>query len=275
MSRWMPVLALFLLVFGAAAARAQPRPGDWVVADTGQTSNAVLYFDPLEASPAPLTTLVPGHPPVYMNWLRMHPDNRSLLAAESFSGRLGVIQVPGGVFTSIVAVPDSPNGLALDQDGTLIVSTSGGDRLLRVDLAASTSTVIATLPSVLNHVAIDRDTGEILAAIFDMNSLAGGRVIRLSRAGQVLGTLASGFGMTTAVGWDPVTGDFFVTSYDAPEVQRVTRTGVATTVIRFGGANAVKVDEETGTLVVGGFDRTARMTAGGQILRGEDHKHPL
>jgi len=276
-----PALAFALVAAAGAlgdvgeAQTTPPQPGDWLVSDIGQTHNGVLYFDPYQASPAPLTTLALGGLVSYYNWVTMHPANQHLLCAVSFTAQFGMVRVPGGAFTTLVAMPDSPNGIALDQDGSALVSTSGGDELWRIDLTSLKTTILARLPSVLNNVTVDRDTGEIVVAIFDMNTPGLGRILRLSPGGQVLGTLASGLGQASSVDWDPVSGDFFVTSFDAPQVRRVDRKGVVTTVTAFRGANAVKVDEENGTLIVCGFNRTARIDAGGKVLWGQDHSHTL
>jgi hypothetical protein len=252
-----------------------PQPGDWLVGDLGQTHNGVLYFDPYQASPAPISTLAVGGLVSYYNWVTMHPANQHLLCAVSFTSQFGIVRVPSGAFTTLVTMPDSPNGIALDQRGDALVSTSGGDALWRIDLTSLSSAVVARLPSVLNNVTVDRDTGELVVAIFDMSTPANGRVMRLSPTGQVLGTLASGLGQTSSVDWDPISGDFFVTTFDAPEVRRIDRKGVVTTVTYFRGANAVKVDEENGTLIVCGFNRTARYDASGKVLWGQDHSHSL
>ncbi len=268
-------LFVFLVGFLVDTATAQqPGPGDWVVSDTGQTHNGALFFDPAMPAPAPLTTLTVGGAG-YINWISMHPNNADLLVNYSYFGLFGVLGVPGGAFTSIVSIPDSPNGQVMDQDGTILVSTSGGDKLWRVDLALKTATVVATLPSTLNNVTLDGDTGEILVAIFDNMKPSLGRVLRLSRSGVILGTLTAGLGQTSSVDFDPISGDFFVTSFDSPEVRRINPRGVATTVALYKGANAVKVDRETGTLLVCGFNRTTRMDVQGKILQGEDHSHKI
>ena len=266
-------LGLFAFLVGAGLAQ-QPDPGDWVVSDTGQTHNGALFFDPAMSSPAPLTTLAVGGAG-YVNWISMHPNNTDLLVNYSYFGLFGVLGVPGGAFTSIVSIPDSPNGQVMDQDGTILVTTSGGDKLWRVDLALKTATLVATMPSTLNNVTLDGDTGEILVAIFDMMKPSQGRVLRLSRSGVILGTLAAGLGQTSCVDFDPISGDYFVTSFDSPEVRRINPHGVATTVALFSGANAVKVDRENGTLLVCGFNRTTRMDVQGKILHGEDHRHKI
>ena len=267
------VLALCLVFPSIASSVAQqPMPGDWVVGDLGQTHNGALFFDPSASPPAPLTTLTIGGQG-YINWIRMHPNNTDLLVNYAGIGQFGSLTVPGGVFTSIMAIQDSPNGQALDQDGTILVSTSGGNQLWRIDPLLAVATLLASLPATVNNVCIDLDTGEIQVAIFDMGPVSNGKVLRLSRSGTVLGTRASGLGMTSSVDFDPVSGDFFVTTFTTPEVRKIHRTGTVTRVALFPGANAVKVDQETGNLMVCGMNRTARMNGLGQVLHGENHAH--
>ena len=213
-----------LAVGWAPEASAQLRPGDWLVSDIGQVHNGILYFDPNQVAPAALTTLVFGGTAGCCNWVCMHRDNHHLMVLVSGAAQFAKVSVPTGVLTPIVAIPDSPNGIALDQDGTALVSTSAGDRLYRVDLTQKSTTVLAATPSVLNNVAVDRDTGEIVVAIFDLLSVPQGKVLRLAPDGTVLGTLAAGLGATSSVAWDPVTGDFFVTTFDTPEIRRIDRT---------------------------------------------------
>jgi len=243
---------------------AQPRPGDWILSDAGTTIGGLLSMNPATGA---LATLAPGRPAGYFNWVAMDRRNRDVAALYS-GGPFHLVTVsPAGELTTVAAVGGyvSPNGLDLDQDGSWIATTSGGNGLYRIDPLTGVARLLTTLPGTVNNVAIDQDTGDYIVAIY--GSLPGGELLRVRRGTLAVSTIASGLGRLSSVDHEPATGQFLVTAYDEPLVRRVHPAGSVTPVsLSFpGGANVVKVDDETGDLLVGGRNTQAVLSPAGAI----------
>jgi Tol biopolymer transport system component len=209
--------------------------------------------------------IAPGGPAGYFNAVVMAADNDRLAVAWSQVGQF-LLVTPEGDLTSIAPVPDSPNGIALDQDGTYVVSTSGGNALYRVDVPARSSVPFLTAPATLNAVCLDEDTGDYVLAIHA--PLPGGALLRAHRRTGQLTTLAAGLGRLTGVDFVPGTGAFVVTRQDAPSLLRVNRTGGVFPLhpaFPIDG-NAVKVDDETGRITALGTGEVGFLDPLGQLL---------
>lgn len=269
---WVAVIVVAAVSSTAVEGTAQPvLPGDWIAGDLSFAFGGIVGLDPNSPAPAIPNPFFTGRPRGYMNWISMHPNNDFILTSYSLEGTFGVV-TKGGLFATLVLIKDSPNGHALDEDGLVFASTSGQDEILDIDVNARTKATFnqSRLTPTVNSVTIDRDTGDLL-----VGSYQGGVVVALDRVtGRVKNTLATGLGLLTSIDYDPVTGGTYVTTLTPPELRRIERTGVVTTIGTFGGANGCKVDEETGNLVVCALSRVAEVRPDGTVNPSRDHTQP-
>jgi len=71
----------------------------------------------------------------------------------------------------------------------------------------------------------------------------------------------------SGVDFEPRTGSFVCTRFDAGQVLRVTRAGVVTTLLSIGGNNSIVVDDETGEfLAAGSAGNVNRFSPAGTVI---------
>jgi len=234
-------------------------PGSWIIGDLSASVGGILRVDPASGA---LTTVVAGRPATFFNWVILGGDNRSLLGNAS-TPLFHLLNVTlSGALTTVGAIgaAPSPNGADLDQDGSIVASTSAANGLHRV--VPGVSVPIVTTPATLNNVCIDQDTGDYVLGIF-----SAGQLLRVNRLTSAISTIAVGLGSVSGVDFEPQTGTFVVSTFTGPVVRRVTPAGVISPVSATpAGANAVKVDDETGNLLVGGGITLTNMTPAGVVL---------
>ena len=264
------VLVWLAVSIGVAA---QPVAGDVVFGkiDTQGPGPGLFWLD----STGKLGTILLTGGGTFPNAVAMHDDNQSFLVCMSGSpDRIQHVAVNGAVTTLIAALPDgSPNGVARDQDGSWLISTSLANALLRFDPVARTvTTVYAHGPEtngIVNSVAVAGDSQEYLLGVWsESTSSAPGGVLRVNRAGTTVTTLASGASWKeiSSVGWDPDHGEITVTKFTAPELVRLTSGGALSTVASVTDANAHVLAEDRSCWVAGdGFVRRIDTTNGATI----------
>jgi len=244
---WMLVLAL------AGAASGQGAR-DWILSEFTTTGDfgGLAYVVPSTGMTSPIAV---GRPAGSFNAVTMHPDNRSFLVAYVNTGSVGQLAhvTTQGVVTSMAAIPNSLNALAAGDggfNGSCLVTTSAG-LVCSVNVTTGATTTLRSVPSLVNGLTFDQDSGDVILAIFG-NLPTGGSLLRMNRAGT-LTTFATGLGRLTGVDYDPTSGSCVVTRFDAPGVLRVQGNGIVATVSSFSTVpNAVKVVAETGEMLVGG-----------------------
>jgi hypothetical protein len=249
-----------LVLTGALAA--QPAPGDWLFADraTTFTQGSLFYMPP--NSGASLTWVAPRAANPF-EWLLMSGNNRDVVVLYSGTPNgLAFVSPAGNVQTMANFGGAVPHGAVLDQDGTYVVSTQDGG-LWRVPLGLSATLLLSTQPT-LAGVTIDQDTGDYVLAI----SGTPGTLDRVDRRTLLRTTFATGLGSMTSIAFEPRTGSFVVTDLTV-QIRRVSRSGQVSVVnasYPF-ATNSIKVDEETGNLLVVGSTLISLQTAaGGAIL---------
>jgi len=258
-TRLLAILGLMTALV-AAQGDAPPVPGDWIIGDINAAAGAGGAYA-ISPTTGAVNTVAVGRPAGFFNWVIMANNNTDLAAAYSTAGRFALV-TPAGVITSGAVYPSSQNGLDVDQDGTYLASTSGGSGLYRISADGMTASLITTTPATLNSVCIDADTGDSILAVFAV--LPGGMLLRRTSAGAVT-TIAAGIGRLSSVDHCQQDGNFYVTRFDPGEVLQVTPGGVVATVhtalpgTGLFGANGLKLDDETGNIVVAGLANPAAL----------------
>jgi len=268
----LTLLALFNSV------SAQPRDGDLVLSmiGGGQMPDAfTVYLDPNR--PAAVTTLylTPGRANSH-NWVRMAPDNSSVVLADVNNAQTSsqLIQVdPTGRARTLATLPDGVTGFELDGDGRWIVTATTRSAGLPnyvhgVHHGSGTVTTVFASPrgASLNDVAIirERNIDYVLA-----NASGGtGPVPRIFGADKtgisttVVATLGNPLARITGVELDPRTGTFITTDLDGPtssppevlgvEVNRVSVAGRVATLVSFPLATGARVNQDDTVWLTGG-----------------------
>ena len=256
------VFLALVLCIASAAAVAQPVPGDVIFGkiDTTSPGRGLYWVD----STGKLGTILATSGGDFPNALSMADDNLSFLVCMSGTqDRLVRVGVNGST-TLYAALPvGSPNGLARDQDGTWLVTTSDTNALLRFDPVARTvATIYNHGPEsggIVNSVAVDGRTQEYLLGLYgDGVSPVPRGVIRVNRTGTAATTLASGapWNNISSLAWDLDTGKVAVTKFSAPEFVRLESGGGLTTIAGPTYANASTLARDKSFWVAGnGFLR--------------------
>lgn len=239
------LLSTLLLSSTLSWAHAQALPGDWVFTDLA--GSRIWRTDPNTG----LTAALSGYASGTGNGIAMAANNLDLVVVTfGVANRLEQRSAAGlWKFLGPVGTAPSSNGpsaLDLDQDGLYVCSEADGNALHRVNPATATTTLIAVSQPWLNAVCIDQDTGDYILGVFNAGLLQ-----RVNRVTRQVTAIASGLGSVSGVDFEPQSGSFIVTTFTSPQVRRVARTGLVTPLSVLVSANAVKVDDETGDLVVG------------------------
>jgi len=258
-------LGFLLLAAVASTGIAQPGSGDLIVAcmPPGHGLYRVAESGKTEAILSSAAYLFP-------NAVSMWPDNHDLAVAIADPGtsyrtnpllRVG----PGGLALTIALIqPGPPNDLAVSENGSLLVFPASQNAVLEVTLDGSRVSTLATLPAgALNAGVVAPDDGRLLLGAYW--HLPQGGVFAAAGPGAVT-TLVWGIGRISGLAPDRVRGDVVVTRFDDPGVLRLDRSGRATTLLRFPGANTVAVDSD-GSLWIAGGNALARVSASGVPLR--------
>jgi hypothetical protein len=224
--------------------------GEWVFSSEADGGRKILRYNPQTGVRTDLATL-PS--PMTFDSVTMGDDNRELWCCALASSPAPfppspiLSVVPGGPVTTIATLPSGGHALDLDQDGTWLCAVSAGGAaapriLARFDPTAGSITTLATFPEEVRAVCFDADTGDYMVA--SENNL-----FRIQRNGGGAPLLASITGLT-GIDFEPRTGTFVVSRTVEPKVQRVTSGGMVTPVSNPGPLAAIKVDDETGNLLV-------------------------
>src|SRR5258708_3064695 len=150
-----------VLLLSSCLVRAQPGPGDWLLADRGTsfTGGSLFYMVP---SSGAVTTLVGPRATDPFEWVLMAANNRDLWVL--FAGAPnGLVEVSrsGSVTTRARFGGGVPHGGELEHDGTLVVSTDDGS-VWRVDPATVTAMLLFTTLPTRAGITIDRHTADDL-----------------------------------------------------------------------------------------------------------------
>lgn len=258
-SRACALTPCLLLVIGISCAlTAQPAPGDVVFGklDTSGPGPGLFWVD----DKGKVGTILLTGGGRYPNALSMFDDNQSFLVGMSGSpSRLLRVAVNGAITTLFGVLPDgSVNGLARDQDGTWLVSSSKVNALLRFDPVAKALTTVyshgAETNGIVNSVAIDGGSQEYLVGVFGSTaSSTTGRVIRVNRSGTGVTTLTTGSSWQeiSSVGWDYDHRRITVTKFTKPEFVRIGAGGALSTLAGIDSANAQRLTGQASFWVAG------------------------
>jgi hypothetical protein len=150
----------------------------------------------------------------------------------------------------------------VDQDGAYVLSDEWFNFVRKVDPVTGGVSIVLIAPGRLTNLVIDQDTGDYVIGVAtsygNQSSL-----LRADRSTGALATIATGLGQVTSIDFEPRSGDFVLGRLAPVSVLRVRRDGSTQAL---GGIPtdpmALKVDDETGNLLVGGWDvSTARITS--------------
>jgi hypothetical protein len=231
-------MLLATLVVLSPPSAAQPVSGDLVVADSYNRTLGRVYS---RAPAGQLTTIYSGFSGFFPNWISMAADNVQMY----------VPFVDANTYTSGLLSHISPNGLLallrnIGQDirfsnGQEPYSTSGfinaGNQgaLFLFDPTTLNLTTLTSLPPALNEVAVDRQNGGILGAIYapTVPSLVGSLLefdVGTSSITTLLNTSLA-ISRPTGLVFDPATGDYILARIDAPGLIRIDRTTLGITTL--------------------------------------------
>lgn len=106
--------------------------------------------------------------PGVINGLAVAKDEQTVYVGNwisATSGDLWAVPIQGGTATQVAQLPFGASNVAIDLDGTVLVSTlNGPDNLFRYDPVANTTTPIPTGTGPLNAVYVEPTTGYYLTA---------------------------------------------------------------------------------------------------------------
>lgn len=153
------VLAATDLMAGGPLAQFQTLQYNW---------EGVGIVDPISGSvtPVPISNLsaFPG----VINGLAVTPDGATIYLGNYISataGDLWSVPITGGVATLVASLPAGSSNVAIDGDGTVLVTTlNGPPNLFRYDPSAQTTTPVATTTGPLNAIAVESVTGNYVLA---------------------------------------------------------------------------------------------------------------
>jgi len=247
------------LVVHPAPTAAQPVSGDLVIADAQNRNLGRVYS---RAPGGQLTTIYSGFTGFFPNWISMAADN-----VQMYVPFVQTSSYTAGLLTHI-----SPNGLLallknIGQDirfsnGHEPYSTSGyvnaGNQgaLFLFDPTTLNLTTLTSLPPALNEVAVDREDGGILGAIYapTVPSLFGS-LLKFDLATSSITTLLNAslaISRPTGLVYDPATGDYILSRIDAPALMRINRTTLGITTLWTGfPANALALSPRNTFYVAG------------------------
>lgn len=277
---WLPLLLVttLLTVAPADTAPAQPEAGDLVFTQYGTTPGGVFYA----TWPGPMKTLCTG---VELNAVKISGDNLSACVSGATDGRLYRVTASGGRTTLVSGLPKpSGQGIALDQDGSLLVTSGSTYQLLRVN--GTKATVWTTLSSnygVPNAICRDGNTGDFIVATWGAESW--GYLLRVDRATGAYMVLAKINGGIYGVDWIAQTGEYVV-AYHGATTKGYTAWYSSSGTLRYQVATpyvyCVNVDNPSGRVFVGtsqgtileysyaGSFRTSRSYGSGIAISGID-----
>jgi len=249
---------ILLSLLWSGLAFAQPRYGQLVLSSIGSPYQVYV----LDRSDHVFSTLGPPTTQ-YPNWITMAKDNSSLVVALSGSPHDALaILTAGGVYWNFanLGTTGSPNGVDLDQYGLAYVVSSSTLNNLRLVTTGGLVQVypLKGIPAILNNVCVDEETGNLLLPIFQS-----GLLLELDVPTNQLRTIASGHDSITSVDVEPQTGNYILTTLTQPQVRVISRTGKLVTAMYSVGANAVKVDDVTGTYYVASGDTVHEIAPNG------------
>ncbi len=116
--------------------------------------------------PVPIANL--NQFPGVINALAVSRDGQTIYVGNYISvgsGDLWSVPVTGGTATMVASLPFGASNLAVDLDGTVLVTTLNGPaNLFRYDPATQTTTAVTTASGPLNAIAVERATGNYLLA---------------------------------------------------------------------------------------------------------------
>jgi len=219
---------------------------DLVVTDKANAEQ-VARIDVQTNALAPITRAIPTP---YA--LTMAHNNVDLQVCQSSASAHRVLTVsPQGVVSTLATLGATGilNGIELDQDGTLVVSSSAGV-LYRVTPTGSVTTIGSGYPGRIEAMTLDRDTGDaILASLWNLT--LGSLLAVDTTTGAVKRTIATGLDQLRSVAFEPRSGNFVVTTYPLFDVRVVGRSGQVMRQWRAIGAGPVQVDDFTGDYYIG------------------------
>jgi len=208
----VPVL-LSVLISGMSAA-AQLQPGDLIVGDLGASPGVYAVTD-TGTLVATLLTSYPDYPNAVSIWGGTPAGQNGQDLAVAMIGvpdRLLRLTTGGAVSTLTSLTHLNPSGLALEPDGSWLISSSGENGLHRFHPGSGKLTTLwrNTLGGRVNSIALNGDTGHACAAIF---ARTGPRIVEVDATGALIATLDKTISDISSVAWDPATGTYTVTDF--------------------------------------------------------------
>jgi len=264
------LLAIALL---ATIATGQPNPGDWILSDASvSATGGLLRVNPTSGA---FSLVYNVRPNGYFNGVMMGINNQDHAILWSGGPYHAAHVSPAGVLTTLGPVgmgpfSDSPNGIEADQDGNYVCTTAQSNGFYRIDSTTGASTSLLSVPGVnfgLTASTIDQDTGNY---VFGFST---GGLFSMDRRTNVMTSIGGAGSSIGAVDFEPRTGDYVVVSpgnlFASSYVRRITRAGVTSTLLvgSVGQYNAVKVEDDTGNLLVAGSDNARLVDRTGAPIR--------
>ena len=134
----------------------------------GYNYEGIGILDTVSGGVAPIVITNLNQFPGVINGLAVSRDGQTIYVGNYISalaGDLWSVPIGGGLATQVATLPAGASNVAVDQDGTVLVTTlNGPPNLFRFDPATQTTTPVTTASGPLNAIAVESVTGNYLLA---------------------------------------------------------------------------------------------------------------
>ena len=252
MKRVWPMLLLVavpLCVATVGPATAQPTQGDIMFCDAGSTVGG-MFFTPW---PGSMTTL---HPGISLNAIQMSHANDCIYAADFNEGNIYRFTRTGACTTVTTVLPkgagSSGQGMALDQDGAIMVLSGTDNSIYRVTSSSAAVWTTVSTTGQINAICRDGNTGDFIVGTW--GEAWWGDLLRVDRASGACTTIAKLSGGIFGVGWIAQTGEYVVvysSSTNKSYMSWYTSSGSLRLTKSVPDGYSMNVDNTTGRIFVG------------------------
>lgn len=254
-------LAILCVLLASAEASAQFLPGDWIVSNRAPPFQGVYRLTPATGLWQSLTTGGAHH----SAGLTMAADNSTVLSMNVADYSIDAFDQNAALVTGPLTTT-IPLQLVVDQDGSYLTAQDYG--LFRVDPVSGVETMVWFATNQFLHgVCVDGATGDYVTAgsgpFFD------GVVTRIDPTSFAMTTLATGLGDVRCIDYNPATNVFLVANgATTSPVLSVSPAGFVSSFSTQApaGAKAVRVDPNTGNVLIVGLFAAAMFTPFGALL---------
>lgn len=245
----------------AASACAQLVPGRHLVVSSHRGVFAV------DRTNGALATIVTENTAFRFHAITMDKGNQSMVAlftptagAKSYLMRV----YPNGSASTVMTLPGTANGLALDQDGQWLIPTQEGNLFRTIGLFSDSGiTTIATGLNSARGICVDGETGDYIVSGY--TSASAGTLFRIDRRTSAVSTIARGLPQIGALRQSRRDGRFLAQTASA--LYRVSPVSAPTYVTNSARGSTIHCDSVAGESFVGNGDEIHLLNASYATVR--------